>query len=407
MSMNDPETYGRRSRMPKFGKWIDGTTSDVTDPGFVRCAPIHVTLRNDFEPSQRQLKCRVHPVEWTTKTVAKYWATPCAVAPGACRVLTKRGVSDLATQLRFERSYVEKYPKPDDRGTVTSPHFVEWLQGFPTDWTDPNGVPVGLPPILHTKDRMRTLDLCTGCGGLTLALRQWCEVVAYCELSPRSRDLLLARMESGHLDKAPLFEDVRSLNAQRMAGIGVYGIDFICAGFPCQNISNAGDKRGLEGTKSSLCHDVARLVHELEPTYVMLENVAAITAMSSVWQTVLRALRAYDMHWCVIDANHAGAPQKRSRWFLLAKRREKRKDEHPVVGSHPQLPQAGRSHDVRWFDAATQRKTAHEWPDAPSLEDRMRFGTDSVTKVRLHMLGNAVNVRQGELAFRWLRSRFP
>ncbi|MGW0920369.1 DNA cytosine methyltransferase [Streptomyces sp. NPDC002755] len=96
------------------------------------------------------------------------------------------------------------------------------------------------------------------------------------------------------------------------------GIDIITAGFPCQDISNAGKRVGIEGTRSGIWANVAEAVRVLRPRLVFLENVSAIRSRGI--DRVLGDLAAcgYDAVWTCYRASAAGAPHHRDRWFLVA-----------------------------------------------------------------------------------------
>ena len=96
-------------------------------------------------------------------------------------------------------------------------------------------------------------------------------------------------------------------------------VDCIHAGFPCQDISIAGKRAGVdEGTRSGLYREVLRCADEIRPKFLFLENVSAI--LSNGLGTVLGdlAARGYDCRWCCIRASDVGAPHQRDRWWCLA-----------------------------------------------------------------------------------------
>jgi DNA (cytosine-5)-methyltransferase 1 len=95
-------------------------------------------------------------------------------------------------------------------------------------------------------------------------------------------------------------------------------VDVICGGFPCQDISPAGTKRGLRGKRSGLWFEFARIVRCVMPTFVVVENSAAITdrGMGSVLRDLAKI--GYDAEWEVLSACAFGAPHSRDRMFLIA-----------------------------------------------------------------------------------------
>ena len=89
---------------------------------------------------------------------------------------------------------------------------------------------------------MNGLDLFSGIGGISLALNPWVRTVAYCERDPYAQSVLLSRMQSSHIDYAPIWDDVQTLKGEELPEI-----DIISGGFPCQDISVAGNGAGLAG----------------------------------------------------------------------------------------------------------------------------------------------------------------
>src|SRR5690348_7144513 len=116
--------------------------------------------------------------------------------------------------------------------------------------------------------KLRVLDLFSGIGGFSLGLERTggFETVAFCEIDPFCRRVL-----AKHWPNVPCFEDVTTLR-----GESVGPVDAICGGFPCQDISYAGNGAGLAGARSGLWFEYARLIRELGPKLVLVENVAAL-----------------------------------------------------------------------------------------------------------------------------------
>lgn len=97
-----------------------------------------------------------------------------------------------------------------------------------------------------------------------------------------------------------------------------WGVDVICGGFPCQDISNAGKMQGINGERSGLWSEFARVIRVLRPRYAVVENVAAllVRGMDRVLED-LASLR-YDAEWSVLSACQFGFPHARERLFLVA-----------------------------------------------------------------------------------------
>lgn len=144
---------------------------------------------------------------------------------------------------------------------------------------------------------LRVLSLFAGIGGFDLGLERTggFKTVAFCEIDPFCQKVL-----AKHWPGVPCYNDVRTLTAERLAADGIIP-DCIVGGFPCQDLSRANSvwssRPGLGGERSGLWSDYARLIREIRPAIVILENVPDICA--SGLGTVLRDLAAigYDAEW--------------------------------------------------------------------------------------------------------------
>lgn len=148
-----------------------------------------------------------------------------------------------------------------------------------------------------------------------MALSPWVRTVAFCENDRYAQAVLLSRMGGGELHAAPIWDDVRTLHG---ADFGCIPIDIITGGFPCQDISHAGRGVGLEGERSGLFFEIVRLVGELRPRFVFLENSPAITVRGLDRVLLEFTALGYDCRWTIVSAGELGAPHLRERWFLLA-----------------------------------------------------------------------------------------
>lgn len=161
---------------------------------------------------------------------------------------------------------------------------------------------------------MYGLDLFSGIGGIGIALSEWVRTIAYCEQDRYAQGVLLSRMQSGDIDRAPIFTDVRELRVEHFTTKP----DIIFGGFPCQDISVAGAGKGLAGERSGLFYEIIRLTKEIRPSFVFLENVPAIRTRGL--EQVIKEFTeiGYDCRWTCLSAASVGARHKRERWFLLA-----------------------------------------------------------------------------------------
>lgn len=160
---------------------------------------------------------------------------------------------------------------------------------------------------------MRGLDLFSGIGGITKALDGYVRPVAYCEIEPYARGVLLSRMHSGDIPLAPIWDDVLTLR-----GAMLPQIDIIYGGFPCQDISSTGHGAGLGGKRSGLFFEIMRLAEEIKPAFIFLENSPFIRSRGLNIVTEELASLGYDCRWGMLSAEDVGAIHKRKRWFLLA-----------------------------------------------------------------------------------------
>ena len=162
---------------------------------------------------------------------------------------------------------------------------------------------------------MRELALFAGAGGGILGgkLLGWRTVCAV-EIDPFCRRVLLARQRDGILPRFPIWDDVQTFDGKPWRG----HVDVISGGFPCQDISKLYTGEGLEGSRSGLWEDMARIVGEVRPSYVFVENSPVLTSRGL--GTVLGdlALLGYDARWGVLGAYEAGAPHKRHRIWIVA-----------------------------------------------------------------------------------------
>ena len=161
---------------------------------------------------------------------------------------------------------------------------------------------------------MNGLSLFSGIGGLDLGLeRAGIRTVGQVEIDPWCRRVL-----AKHWPDVPRHDDVRTA-ADWWLGQERPHVDFVFGGFPCQDISNAGRRAGIDaGERSSLWFAMVDVVRLLRPRWVLVENVAAIRARGAGRVLGTLAEIGYDAEWDCIPAEAFGAPHERDRWFAVA-----------------------------------------------------------------------------------------
>ncbi len=156
---------------------------------------------------------------------------------------------------------------------------------------------------------MKFISLFAGIGGIDLGLhRAGMECVAQVEIDPYCRKVL-----AKHWPEVPRYEDVRTVGRHNLPEC-----DLIAGGFPCQDISIAGRRAGIDGERSGLWREYYRIICELRPRYVLVENVSAL--LNRGMERVLGDLAAcgYDAEWQVLRASDFGFPHRRERVFIVA-----------------------------------------------------------------------------------------
>jgi|10_taG_2_1085330.scaffolds.fasta_scaffold80038_2 DNA (cytosine-5)-methyltransferase 1 len=152
-------------------------------------------------------------------------------------------------------------------------------------------------------------SLFAGIGGFDLGLeRAGMEVRWQVEIDPFCRKVL-----AKHWPDVKRYEDVREVGAHNLEPV-----ELICGGFPCQDISNAGKRAGITGARSGLWGEYGRIIRELRPSYVIVENVSALLTRGIDVVLGDLAESGYDAEWDVLSATAVGAPHRRERVWIVA-----------------------------------------------------------------------------------------
>lgn len=232
---------------------------------------------------------------------------------------------------------------------------------------------------------LRELALFAGAGGGILGghLLGW-RTVAAVEYNAYARSVLLARQNDRTLPPFPIWDDVRTFDGKPWRGI----VDVISGGFPCQDISAAGKGAGLEGERSGLWREFARIIGEVRPQFVFVENSPMLTSRGLGIVLGDLAALGYDTKWGVISAADTGAPHLRERIWIVANTDSMRElqsegDEQDIVrlagNSSTQLAYADRERVQRIVTSiadAQERKEPSERQDRPRSYGTGRWPTE-------------------------------
>ena len=162
---------------------------------------------------------------------------------------------------------------------------------------------------------MNELALFAGAGGGILGghLLGWRTVCAV-EWEPYPASVLCARQNDGFLPPFPVWDDVQTFDGKPWRGI----VDVVSGGFPCQDISAAGKGEGIDGERSGMWREMARIIHEVRPRFVFVENSPMLTSRGLGRVLGDLASMGFDARWGVLGAADVGANHKRERIWIVA-----------------------------------------------------------------------------------------
>jgi DNA (cytosine-5)-methyltransferase 1 len=163
--------------------------------------------------------------------------------------------------------------------------------------------------------RLRTLHLFAGAGGgifadLLLGHQPVCAV----EIDEYCQQVLSARQKDGHLPWFPIFDDVTQFDGRPWRGL----VDIVAGGFPCQDISAAGKGAGIEGERSGLWSEFARVIGEVRPRYAFIENSPMLVVRGLDRVLADLAKMGMSARWGVLGAADVGAPHLREGIWIVA-----------------------------------------------------------------------------------------
>lgn len=193
------------------------------------------------------------------------------------------------------------------------------------------------------EDEMNVLDTFSGIGGFSLAFqRAGASIVAHSEIDKQASKVLHKQFPA-----TPNLGDIRHVTPEAIPA----SVDLVCGGTPCQNLSIAGNRKGLAGEKSGLWYEYLRVVTELRPSWVFWENVphALHSNQGRDFAAIIFSLgeRGYKLAWRVLDAQYFGVPQRRRRLFVVGHFRDGRAanvlfERESGTGNFTQSSQAGK-----------------------------------------------------------------
>lgn len=252
---------------------------------------------------------------------------------------------------------------------------------------------------------LRELSLFAGAGGGILAgmLLGWRTVCAV-EIEPFCRGILMARQRDGLLPPFPVFEDVRRFDGKPWRGRA----DVVSGGFPCQDISVAGKGAGIDGERSGLWREFARIIGNVRPRFAFVENSPMLVRRGLARILGDLAALGYDAEWEVLGAADVGACHRRDRLWILARRADALPDaaDEGLVRRNGELSDAGEVEGGgENHGGGTPCDGVGEWWRAEPRVDRVAYGVPARMD-RLVALGNAQVPLVAAAAFTRLAARF-
>lgn len=181
---------------------------------------------------------------------------------------------------------------------------------------------------------MITIGSCfSGIGGFELGLER--AIPNSTTIWQIEQDRFCQSVLARHWPSAVIHQDIRQVSSKVLPYV-----DIMCGGFPCQDISIAGKQEGINGEKSGLWWEMHRLISEIRPRVIVLENVAAIVrnGLSTVSESL--AQLGYDLEWQIISARQFGAPHIRRRWFGVAYPNHQKQYAEPINAKVERAPES-------------------------------------------------------------------
>jgi DNA (cytosine-5)-methyltransferase 1 len=225
-------------------------------------------------------------------------------------------------------------------------------------------------------------------GGELLGHRCVCAV----EIDPYCRSVLVARQNDGSLPPFPIWDDIRTFDGNPWRGV----VDVVAGGFPCQDISVAGGGAGIDGERSGLWVEMARVIREVRPSFVFVENSPALVARGLGRVLGDLAAMGFDAEWGVIGAGHLGAWHLRERIWIVAS--DNKQERIPRV----RAKSLSRQHRIPWRQDVRRIEDLQGRRDIPdALVCGVRNGVADYVD-RISAIGNGQVPRVAATAWRML-----
>lgn len=171
---------------------------------------------------------------------------------------------------------------------------------------------------------MNFIDICSGIGGFRSALENnGHECLAFAEIDKYAKQSYRAIYDTEGEDE---LDDITAITDEHFR---LYRgqCDIITGGFPCQAFSIAGNRRGFDDTRGTIFFHIARAIKEIQPSYVLLENVKGLLSHDKgrTFGTIIQALDelGYVTEWGLFNSKYWGVPQNRERVYILVTRKDK------------------------------------------------------------------------------------
>lgn len=178
-----------------------------------------------------------------------------------------------------------------------------------------NPLTVRFSEKFKNKGGFNELALFAGAGGGILGSHlMGCTTVCAVERDAYAAQVLAQRQNDGILPAFPIWSDITTFDGRPWRGI----VDVISGGFPCQDISSAGKGAGINGERSGLWSEMARIISEVRPREVWVENSPMLVSRGLARVISDLAQMGYDAHWTRFSASNFGAPHIRDRLWIVA-----------------------------------------------------------------------------------------